>query len=158
MWLVIGYGSSLHGDDGFGRLVANELIERSQIQEMEVISVQQLNPELAEPISKAEGAIFVDASINSQAGEVNCRKLCSNASGQSRTISFTHHCDPETLMQFAGALYGDAPPALLYTVRAMQFGLGQPLSPEVKQLVEEVTTLILDRVGKALTDREVVFG
>jgi len=149
MWLVIGYGNSLHGDDGFGRLVADSLTEQNQNQEIAIISNQQLCPELAESISRAEGVIFVDASIDVPAGQVNCKKLRLKEREQSRCSSYTHFYLPETLMQTTGAIYGYAPPAWLYTVGGRKFGLGETASPEIKKLVPKVIKLILSRIRAA---------
>jgi hydrogenase maturation protease len=147
MWLVIGYGSSLHGDDGFGRLVAAELVKKIRNEAAEVLSVQQLTPELAEPVSKAKGVIFVDACANAPAAEVRFTELHLNKFEQPGSSWDTHNCSPETIIEAAQMLYGSAPKAWLYTVGGREFGLGESLSPDVEQLVPKITLRILDHVS-----------
>jgi len=147
MWLVIGYGSLLNGDDRFGRVVAEELQDRVPNKEAEVISIDQLNPELIEAISKADGVIFVDASVNLSAGELECVQLAESGSQQvSASPIFSHHSKPESLIQAAAALYGHAPPSWLYAVGGEEFGWGEDLSAKIKKMVPEVVELILNHV------------
>ena len=58
--LVIGYGNTLRSDDGVGPRVAMAVASR-EWPGFNAIAVQQLTPELAEPLAAAELAIFVDA-------------------------------------------------------------------------------------------------
>ena len=55
--LVIGYGNTLRGDDGVGPLAA-DTIRGWGLEGVAAISITQLTPELAEPISAARLAVF----------------------------------------------------------------------------------------------------
>src|SRR5947207_2352820 len=78
--LIIGYGSSLRGDDGAGSIAAELLAERFKENDVQVRRCHQLVPELAEPISCAEVVIFVDACRENQPGEITCRPIAPRTS------------------------------------------------------------------------------
>ena len=71
--LIIGYGNALRGDDGAGYIAAELLRERIHDPNVEVFSLQQLTPELMEPVSRASQVIFMDASVVGPGGEVQPR-------------------------------------------------------------------------------------
>ncbi len=68
--LVIGYGNTLRGDDGVGQLVA-VAVSKWQLPGVIALERHQLTAELAEPLSRAAIAIFVD----SQACRRSSRRL-----------------------------------------------------------------------------------
>src|SRR5215472_4005839 len=76
--LIIGYGNPLRADDGVGWRMACRLGELVRDEPFEVLAVHQLTPELAEPISRAELVIFVDASHNGLPGSWKCERLVLN--------------------------------------------------------------------------------
>ena len=63
--LIVAYGNPLRSDDGVGWVVAEELRRRLASPEVEVLRLQQLLPEVAESLSRADAVIFVDASRDS---------------------------------------------------------------------------------------------
>lgn len=132
--LIIGYGNALRGDDGAGYIAAELLRERIRDANVEVLSVQQLTPELMEPVSRASRVIFMDASVVGRAGKFN-RVPLRPAPACSR---FTHQVTPETLLAGAQALYGHTPEAVLYTVPGRFFDVGQELTPSVRRAVEDL--------------------
>jgi hydrogenase maturation protease len=147
MWLVLGYGNALHADDGFGIAVAERLLPRVDPEMVEVVTAHQLTPEWAEPISRADGVIFVDASVALSPGQIQCLDLAEAASAQpARNAAFTHQCTPDLLLHAARVLYGRAPRAWLYTVGGAGFALGETLSAAVEAAVDRVIELILDRL------------
>ncbi len=147
MWLVIGYGNSLYADDRFGIDVAEELRTRLAADDIEVISGDLLKPEWAEPISRADGVIFVDASDSLPPGKLQCLGLDPVLPIDSaRSSIFTHYATPEMLLAAARVLYGRAPLGWLYMVGGEDFSLGEKLSPTVKRMVPRTVALILERV------------
>ena len=68
--LVIGVGNPLRGDDGLGWHAAEHLRERLVELHATVTSCHQLIPELAEPVSRAERVIFIDARVGPTPGTV----------------------------------------------------------------------------------------
>ena len=147
--LVIGYGNSLRGDDGAGYIAAELLRERVHDPRVEVLSVQQLTPELMEPISRARQVVFIDATVVGKAGKFN-RIPLRPAPACSR---FTHQATPEALLAGAQALYGHTPEATLYTIPGKFFEIGQDLTPSVRHAVK---TLVAELAAVLDEDREQV--
>ena len=143
MWLIIGYGSLLHSDDRFGRDVVEQVHARAADGTLDVVSANQLTPELAEPISRAAGVIFVDANAALPPGSVQCAPLEASTCEQEPT-AFTHHVTPEMLLCSARTLFGHAPPAWLCSAGADSFALGEALSASVSPAVPQVVDWILD--------------
>lgn len=139
--LIIGYGNPLRGDDGLG----HHLIQYINTDEIRVTitcghrlvqsrAYQQLTPELAEPISQAQGVIFVDARIGDVPGTLfsePVRPRCQNA--------FSHHADPAGLLALALVLYGTCPnQALLLSVVGQSFEYNEQLSPVVEATLPDL--------------------
>lgn len=136
--LVIGYGNPLRMDDGIGLRAAETLLTRLPCEQCEVIADHQLVPELAEKIARAEKVAFIDASSESQgreAGQVRQRVL-KPAALQGGGLS--HHVSPESLVALARQLYGHEPRAVLFTVEAQSFDLGEDLTPPVQAALPEL--------------------
>jgi hydrogenase maturation protease len=125
--LVIGYGNPLRGDDGLGWRAA-ELLQ-ARLPEAEVITCQQMTPELAEPISRAARVAFVDAAAEGPPGLIRRRPVEPDASVP--TV-FTHHVNPGLLLSLSERLYGHRPGAVLFSVAGEAFDYGQALSPPVE--------------------------
>jgi hydrogenase maturation protease len=136
MNLIIGYGNTLRGDDGVGPGIALQLAQ--EFPEWAVLMPHQLMPELAESLSHADRAVFIDASIEGETGDVSCAVL----TGMDDGSLFTHHVSPEALLAGAEALYGHAPQAWLVTITGQNFEYGEGLSPEVAYAVPEVCCLV----------------
>ncbi len=145
MWLVIGYGSLLRSDDRIGRDIVEQVLERAGTRAVEVISANQLTPELSEPISRADGVIFVDASAELAPGTVKYDRLAASGRVDSMPV-FVHHCTPEMLLGSARLLFGHQPRAWLCTVGAESLAIGESLSPSVAGAVPQVVDWILNRL------------
>lgn len=136
--VLIGYGNPLRRDDGFGWQLARRLQQELNDPDVEIIAAHQLTPELAEPLSRADYAIFADASTAAEDGEPELREL---ASQETREGQFTHHVSPQCLLSFTRTLYGAAPgKAWLLSVRARDMGFGPELSPAVARALETAVT------------------
>ena len=120
-WLVIGYGSDLRGDDAVGRRVAERVADWGR-PGVQALSVHQLAPELAEPMSTAGQVIFVDACADGP--EVCLRPLQPGTLGAEPS----HTSDPHWLLALTRLLYMRQPEAWLLTVPASDLGLGEGLS------------------------------
>lgn len=140
--LLIGCGNSLRGDDAAG-LVVVERVEKSLTAEsnkvVTVLQSQQLLPELAEPMSKADQVIIVDAAVGGNPGEVTSELLLFDQLG---SPDFTHHVTPAVLLAYVWALYGRSPPTTILSITAKSFDLGVDLSSEVRCGIETAVALI----------------
>lgn len=120
--LVIGYGNVLRSDDGAGPLLADS-IQALALGGVKTISCALLTPELAEPISQARLAVFVDAAVDPPL-EVRLRQIEPAASAQ----IIAHAADPRTLLALAREVFGHAPPSWWLTVPAQNLDIGDKLS------------------------------
>ena len=125
--LVIGYGNTLRGDDGVGPRVV-EAIGTLGLPGVRTLICPLLTPELADPISRAEKVIFVDAAMDSPK-EVQWRRLQPNDTSQ----IMAHAADPRTMLALARDLFGHAPQAWWLTIPAMDFGFREDFSPAVQR-------------------------
>ena len=130
-FLVIGYGNMLRGDDGVGPRVA-EAVAALNLPGVRTLVCQMLTPELADQISQARVAIFVDAAVDVP-NEVQLRKLEPNDSSQ----LMAHAADPRTMLALARDVFGHAPEAWWLTIPAVNLDFCEELSPETQRGFEE---------------------
>ena len=142
--LVIGYGNVLRGDDGVGWAAARRLARRLPRRLASVLMVHQLLPELAEPISRAQRAIFIDADHRLAPGEV-CQTAIGPLDQAGGTIG--HHQSPGGLLRLARDLYGRAPAALVFSIGAANFGFRPALSTQVRRALPGLIRSVADAVG-----------
>jgi hydrogenase maturation protease len=143
MILVIGYGNPLCGDDGIGPYAVERLADEESPADTEYLALRQLTPELAEPVSRADTVIFVDAADGGAPGNIICHKLTLSAEpSQTAPGAFTHHVNAAALLEIAHLLYGRHPVAYLFTVAGENFELGDSFSSGV----ESALPLLLDQL------------
>ncbi|MBO9997413.1 MAG: hydrogenase maturation protease [Cyanobacteria bacterium SID2] len=133
--LVIGYGNSLRGDDGIGRVVADRVADWN-LSHVRSISVHQLMPELAEELSKVDRAVFVDARIDGDA------VLVESLEPDDGNSLLGHSLTPRSLLGLSKWLYHQVPEAWLISVPGECFDFCDRLSPTAERRVVEV----LDRL------------
>jgi hydrogenase maturation protease len=132
--LVIGYGNELRGDDGVGPRVA-ATVGGWNLDGVRAIVCPLLTPELADAISQARLAIFVDAAMDPP-HEVRLRKLEPNESSQ----IIAHAADPRTILALARDVFGHAPQAWWLTIPASKLDFGPRLSPETQRGFAEASS------------------
>jgi hydrogenase maturation protease len=126
--LVIGYGNPLRRDDAAGPEVARRIAALG-LPDVDVIEAHQLLPEHAEVLSRAERAVFVDASVEEGAESVEVRRVEPRADASLAA----HASDPAALLAVALLLFERAPEAWLVTIPGVDFGIGEGLSPETEE-------------------------
>ncbi|MFZ4813340.1 MAG: hydrogenase maturation protease [Phototrophicaceae bacterium] len=124
MILILGYGNPLRSDDGVGQVLAEALAPRLSDLSVEVQALYQLLPELAEPISRAEWVIFIDARAGNSPATLHVEAV----TPLDDVSAFTHHVSPGGLLGAAREFYGHAPNGLLLSIEAADFALGTALS------------------------------
>ena len=72
---------------------------------LEALAVQQLTPELLEPLRRAEQVIFVDASMGDPTGTTALYRLCHLESAE-KGSSPGHTSDPHWLLALAQMVHG----------------------------------------------------
>ncbi|MCL6471920.1 MAG: hydrogenase maturation protease [Firmicutes bacterium] len=142
--LVIGYGNPLRGDDGAGLFVARQLSKLSELSahdNIKILSLHQLTPELADDISKAKLVIFIDASWNQPPGHLSCKMVMP---GPSITGITTHHLEPSGLLTFTQGLYGVFPDTvIIITIGGNSFGFVEDLSPSVAAALPKLEKVLV---------------
>ncbi len=121
--LVIGYGNTLRSDDGVGPRIA-EAVGAWRWPGVSTLICQQLSPEHADPISRADAVVFVDATVDAP-NEVQLRPLEPNDSSQ----LMAHAADPRTMLALARDVFGHTTPAWWLTIPAANLEFGETLSP-----------------------------
>ncbi|MEI7989410.1 MAG: hydrogenase maturation protease [Chloroflexota bacterium] len=145
--MVIGYGNTLRGDDGFGCYAAERLMERANLPQTEFLILQQLTPEIAIDLSSVDLVVFIDVNVYTSAGEITIQ----NVQTQEITpASLSHHLTPQSLLALAQALYGTSPQGTLFSAGAESFDLSEHLSPALEAIMPE----ILERIETFLKSQE----
>jgi len=153
--LVIGYGSPLRGDDGLGWEVAGRLAACIADQSVSIMPVQQLTPELSEPIHQAALVIFVDASSEGEPGTWRCTEVSSVSTSSS---PLGHHMDVTALMAYTQAVYKTSPTALLVSVTAETFACHDHLSDKVEAALPAVVRYIREKMTSLNPDRKQTYA
>jgi hydrogenase maturation protease len=139
--LVVGYGNTLRGDDGVGRVVAERLADDPRLAGAEVRAEHQLTPELALDASAASMLVLVDASVEGDAGSVSVRAL---DEGADVGADSSHHIGAAGLLALARELWGSAPPAFVVSVGAASFETGEHLTPAVEAAVPSAVDAVAE--------------
>lgn len=136
--LVIGYGNTLRGDDGVGPRVA-EAVGARRLPGVRTLICQQLSPEHACPISRADRVIFVDAAVDSPE-KIRWRKLVPGETAQ----LMAHAADPRTMLALSRAVFGRAPEAWWLTIPAKNLGFTEEFSPQTQAASYQAVNQILE--------------
>lgn len=146
--LIIGFGNPLRGDDGLGWRAAERLAAEYR-PGRHVLVCQELTPDLAEPLSRAGRAVFIDAAVAGppsgagfEAGQPGAIVVSELRVGPVEAGAFSHHLDPAGLLALAAAWYGRAPQAELITVAGARFDFSEDLSPAAQSALENVLKLV----------------
>ncbi len=152
--LVVAYGNPLRSDDGVAWRAADALKDKFPASEVEILQMHQLAPELAESLSRVEGAIFVDAAPAGQGepGEIHCEELSQTSEGPSEG-AFAHHLSPGAVIMLARQVYGAVPRAFSVTLTGECFDHGEALSPAVVAALPALVAQIETKARQLLAGR-----
>jgi hydrogenase maturation protease len=137
--LVVGYGNTLRGDDGVGPGAAEALSNRG-LPGVVAIAVHQLLPELAELLSTARLALFVDAQMTNGEAKIRLRPIAPIDTA----APIGHASDPGRLLALARNIFGSCPQAWLITIPAVDLLLGEGLSAIASAGLTEAIGIILE--------------
>jgi hydrogenase maturation protease len=129
--LALALGTPLRGDDAAGSAIARGL--EALLPGLEVIEATELLPEHAESVARADGVLFLDASVSGTPGEVRVEPVAPRAA----RAAVLHALLPEEILGLARALHGRAPPAALVSVAGKDFAFGDGHTPEVEAALPE---------------------
>ena len=151
--IVLACGNALRGDDGIGLFLAHQLYGAICDAETEIVCSHQWLPEQAEDLSRAQVAVFIDASAAIAPGEIRIQPI----SGKNRKTAgaTTHSITPERLMSLARELFGAAPErAYLVTVGGASFEHGSEFSAPVRKAIPAA----LRQIQNLLSEESVPVG
>lgn len=137
MKLLIGYGNTMRQDDGIGWLIADHLAPQYDDTDVTVIQAHQLMPEIASSMADADRVIFVDASIEGVAGEIQVQQL-----QPAVELGDAHALTPSQILRLTEYLYGQCPTTYLVTITGAWFDLGDTLSEAVEAAVPQAVSAI----------------
>jgi hydrogenase maturation protease len=143
--LIVGYGNPLRSDDGLGWRAAEELSRSLSLPEVEVLTRQQLTPELADNLTRADAVFFIDAARGGQPGDLRCDPV----TAQPGTLQ-THQCSPAGLLVLAQQLYGASPRAFVVSLCGECFDHGAALSATVEAGLPKLTALVKKMVREMI--------
>ena len=131
------------GDDGAGWEVASRLAATIPKEAAHFMTVHQLTPELAEPVSEAGLVIFIDAADGENCGtwrsdEVKLSPMSGNSLG--------HHFDVSALLAYSQAIFHSSPQAFVVSVAAKSFEFQNNLTPAVEALLPDVVNYIRKKI------------
>lgn len=150
--LVIGYGNTLRGDDGFGPCAAEQLAATLPTEYVTIMTCHQLTLDLAEIISRADCVILLDAAVGETPGQIAWMRVTPRGD-QPHTM--LHYMEPGALLAGTQALYGKIPPTYLWTVVGTSFDYTETLSPAVERAIPEVIERLKDFIfGNPETGRK----
>ncbi len=145
MILLIGYGNSLRNDDGAGQRVA-ETIADWNLANLRSLAVHQLTPELAELLTMAEKAIFVDVYPVSSAQESGLQVMQLSPDAPDHAVEMGHALDPRSLLALTQQVYGAVPLSWWILIPAIDFEFGEQFSAITQQgildALEQVKKLV----------------
>lgn len=136
LFLVIGYGNTLRGDDGLGPKVA-EAIQAMNLPGVGVLTCQQLSPEDADPISNTAGVVFVDAAVG-VSSDIQLRKI---EPGNTLQL-MAHAADPRTMLALARDVFGHCPEAWCLTIPAIKLDFSEEFSPKGEEGFQKALGLV----------------
>ncbi len=151
--LILACGNTLRGDDGVGLWLAEWAEQRFSAQPgVRVIADHQWTPELAEDVARAQSVLFIDCSIETEAGSLHLTPVEPSPGGPEHN---THHLGASELLALGRELYNSLPrEALQLTIGAGAIDLGEAFSPAVTAALPEACRLIKESVLRLLSDSE----
>ena len=143
--VVFGWGNESRGDDGIGPLLLRRL-EKAGWNDTELIEDFQLQLEHALDLKGAELALFLDAGVGAKAPFLFREIL-----PRGEMTHTSHALAPESVLDVFRRIEKAAPPpSFLLCVRGESFGLGEGLSQQGSERLEQAC-VFLDRLGRSRT-------
>ena len=145
--LILACGNPLRSDDGVGPWLVTWAQERfGDDPSVRIMYRQQWTPELADNLSRAKSAIFIDASTAAAPGAVELHRV--KPAGDNAGIA-THHLDAAQLLALCEQLYEAVPAnSLLLTIGIASTEFGETFSPPVHEALDtacaELEKLVFD--------------
>jgi hydrogenase maturation protease len=144
--VIVGFGNTLRGDDGFGAAVVDRLLERELPLGVSVLARATLTPDLAETLAQSRSVIFIDANAELEPGRVDFRQITVEPSAD---VSLVHSLSPEALLNWTRELYGRTPDAELWLAGVEATDLAEELTDTLRRRVPEFVAALELRIEAA---------
>ncbi len=145
--IVIGYGNTLRRDDGAGVAAADRLARDRP--GANVLTSQELHPEMAEEVAACDLTVFIDASVRTPTVRVT-----RVSPGDSMHGADGHALSPAGVLALCSGLYGRTPEeAMLVEIPAFQCGFGETMSPGTLRMIDCGVQLISELLAGKDTSR-----
>jgi len=146
LW-IIGFGNRHRRDDGIGPHVTDRLKSRfGDAGGVNVVSLHQLVPELAEDLRAATGVFFIDAAQGPLSGGCSWSKV-RPVSDMHRIV---HSLTANALLGLTQLLYNRCPPAWMVSVQGSDFSFGEGLSQAAADSANRATGEIARVIRRGL--------
>jgi hydrogenase maturation protease len=159
--LVVGYGSTLRGDDGVGPRAAELARADRRLAGATVLVRHQLTPELAADVAAARLVVLVDARADAESGAVVVERVAGAVSsgvpngpagvgpgGPTGGGASTHHVGAAEVAALASDLWGARPDVFTVGVGAASFEVGDGLSAVVEHALPAAVDAIAALVAE----------
>ena len=140
--VLVAYGNRLRGDDGVGPIVG-ENVKAWGLAHVEVLTAQQLVPELIDVLKHAQRLLFVDAALpGSMEGGFHAGRI---TPARSRA-PLGHQETPGHLLALLQDLEGVTPEAWLVTIAGLSFAHGERISKIADENMQDALAWIRCRL------------
>ncbi|QOG13111.1 hypothetical protein [Arcobacter sp. FWKO B] len=116
MRIIICYGNSLRGDDGFG-LDVGKILKSKNLQNTKIIILHQLVPELTLDLLYAKELVFVDASYSNE----NSYKLACDIANLQNNNQLSHHISYRQILAILNDVYNIYPKYEVFSMLCNNF-------------------------------------
>jgi len=157
--LIVAYGNPLRCDDGIAWRAAEALEDRFPCQDVEIVRLHQLAPEVADAVQSRVLVLFIDAACvdsaqGGRAGEIRVREFSRIEIDKCPPGHFAHTYSPAKVLGLARELYGATPGACVITVAGENFRHGECLSDPVANALPELLVRIEQLVESSMSKSE----
>jgi hydrogenase maturation protease len=146
--LVFGYGNLSRGDDAVGPLLLEYLEQHADLTRIELLTDFQLQIEHVMDMQERELVVFVDASVS-------CEAAFEFKSLQPlKDHSYTSHAmtPAALLLAYQSVLSQTPPPCFLLSIKATSFELGEGLSPNTAENLQQACGFALQQLQKPIAE------
>jgi len=146
--LIYGYGNPGRQDDGLGILLAGQMEEWAQKNDLNFISFDsnyQLNIEDALTISAYDMVIFADASV-----EEISDFMIDKVEPQQKTEFTMHAMSPDFVLHLCQSLYNKYPQVYLLHIKGYEFEFMEPLTEKARQNLEMSRRFLVDILSDSM--------
>ena len=149
---IIGYGNPQRRDDGIGPYIVNRLQPFfKQRNDIHLLALHQLEPDIIDSLKTADTLVFVDASVEA----LTEGRHWVEVQPELNTMPFLiHESAPAFILGLLQCLYHRHPKAWMVSVEGTDFGFGNGLSSDARKRAEQVIGEIAEFVLTEVLEKD----